>query len=59
MKISTLIEELKRIEAEWGDKEVYVLTSEDEEEIIEDVEIWMVGDGEDFKCFLSTDLRSS
>lgn len=59
MKISTLIEELKRIEAEWGDKEVYVLTSEDEEEIIEDVEIWMVGDGEDFECFLSTDLRSS
>ena len=51
MKISTLIEELKRIEAEWGDKEVYVLTSEDEEEIIEDVEIWMVGDGEDFECF--------
>lgn len=59
MKISTLIEELKRIEAEWGDKEVYVLTSEDEEKIIENVEIWMVGDGEDFECFLSTDLRSS
>ena len=59
MKISTLIEELKRIEAEWGDKEVYVLTSEDEEEIIEDVEIWMVGDGGGVECFLSTYSRSS
>jgi hypothetical protein len=59
MKISTLIEELKRIEAEWGDKEVYVLTSEDNEESIEDIEIWMVGDGEGVECFLSTCLRSS
>ena len=57
MKIRELIKELEKLEHNCGDREIYILTSRDEEETIEDFSSWLIDDGETIEYFIETSLR--
>ena len=45
MKIKELIKKLEKLEKEFGNKEIYIINSKDEEETIEDIDVWFIDDG--------------
>ena len=57
MKTRELIKKLEKLEHDCGDREIYILTSRDEEETIEDCSFWIIGDGETIEYFIETSLR--